>query len=185
MPDRRPILPQIHQRISNNRHELIGGETGYPDGVNTFLEDSFVVLTGGELVAVVSAGVLACGYCQDAAKASAAINPPDAPFGDRHFPHNLDGMIFAISITNGAGAFGVVAGAPVLAAVSVGTRYGIYRETAGVNIGMQFLNSANTTNLFFEVVEKPAIWDGVKQGADMYNPIVFVKIVPAAIQPVN
>lgn len=179
------IRPTLLRRRVTNRQEMIGGETGYPDAANDFAAQSFVVLTSNALVAVASAGVVACGFVQDAAKSSSAINPPDAPFGDRHYPMSLVGQIFAISVVDATGNVGEANGAPQLSEVSLGTSYGILRPTSGDYSGYQFLNVDNTTNLFFQVVEKPTSWNGIAQDANTYNPIVFAQVIQTIIQQIG
>lgn len=182
----RPIIrPRIVYRVGNNRQELIGGEMGISDGASVFPVNTFVVLTAGILVAVASAGAAACGFCQDASKATTAIDPPTQFFGDKHFPINLKGMVFAISVTDATGHVGEADGAPQLSEVTIGEKYGLLRLTSGTYDGYQFLNVDDTTADFFEVVEKPTTFDGIGQLATAYNPIVFVRILDSAIQAVG
>lgn len=183
--DRRIIRPTIAYRIGQNRQELLGGELGYPNAANVFPTNSFVVLTANALIAVATGGILACGFVQDASKAVTPVDPPSAPFGDKHFPINLRQMVFAISMTDGAGLIGEAAGAPILSEAAVGSKYGIRRLTSGVYSGYQFLDVDNVTNLLFEVVEKPLIWDGVAQTSATFNPVVLVRFVDGTIQAVQ
>lgn len=180
--DRRIIRPTIAYRIGQNRQELIGGELGYPNAANVFPVCSFVVLTANALISVASAGILACGYTQDASKLVTTIDPPAAPFGDKHFPINLRDMVFAVSVTDAAFNVGEANAAPILSEVAVGTKYGIVRRAADL---LHAMNVDNVTNLIFEVVEKPLVWDGVAQTADTFNPVVLVKFVDGTIQGIE
>lgn len=176
------IAPMLYAKSVNDRPETIGGETGYPDASNSFNKNTFVVLTTGALVAVASAGVLACGLTPDASKSSDAINPPDSFFGDRHYPFALRNQRFYVSVTNTAGNVGQANGAPQMSAVTIGESYGIIK----LSNGNHALNVQNTTNDFFVVIEKPeyVVIAGinVKQDANTYNPIVVVEVVQAAQQ---
>jgi hypothetical protein len=179
--DQRQIVPQIYARKVTNRPEMLGGEFGYPNTGNTFNRHVFVVLTAGVLAAVASAGVLSCGLCLDASTTVTKATPPDNLLGGKHFPVNLEGQRFAISVTDAAGNFGEANGAPQMSEVVIGTKYGIIKLTDGNHA----LNVDNTTNLFFVVVEKPTSWNGIAQDANAYNPVVIVEVIPAAQQQVG
>lgn len=175
------IVPTLYARTGTNRPELLGGEVGIPDAANVFNRHSFVVLTSGALIAVATAGILTCGLCLDASKATALVDPPDQFFGDRHFPVNPKNQRFAISCfhTDGiVGQNGDVTPAPQMSDMIIGEAYGILRLANSNHV----LNQSNTTNDFFIVVEKPSQYNGIIQDADTYNPVVIVEIVPAAIQ---
>ena len=178
--DQRQIVPQLYARKITNRPEMVGGEFGLPNTGNTFNRHVFVVATAGVLAAVASAGILSCGLCLDASTTVTKATPPDNLLGGKHFPVALEGQRFAISVTDATGHFGVANGAPQMSEVVIGTNYGILK-TAG---GDHCLNVDNTTNLFFVVVEKPSIWNGIAQDADTYNPVVIVEVVSAAFQKV-
>lgn len=173
-------VPYLYAKQTTNRPEMLGGEMGIPDAGNTFNRHTFVVLTAGALAAVASAGVLSCGLSLDESKATAAVNPPQQFFGDRHFPVNLKGQRFAISVTDAAGNYGQAAGAPQLSEVVIGEKYGIIKLASGNHA----LNVDNTTNDFFVVVEKISHWQGTAQVAATYNPVVIVEVVDAAIQSI-
>lgn len=173
--------PELYSKRDSTRSEITGGELGLPDAGNTFLAHNFVVLTAGALAAVASAGVLSCGLVADASKASANIDPPYSPFGDKHFPYSPGGgQRFYVSVTDASGNYGQANGAPQLSEVTIGSSYGILKRANGTHA----LNVDNTTNLFFIVVEKPTVFNGVAQDSATYNPIVIVELVPAAIQRV-
>lgn len=172
------IVPRLFAHTITNRPEMLGGENGLPDGANTFIAHSFVVLTTGSLVALASGAVLSCGLCLDESKATAVVNPPTQFFGDRHFPVSLKGQRFAISVTDASGNFGQANGAPQLSEITIGERYGILKLADGTHC----LNVDNTTNDFFEVKEKLTQWQGQAQVAATYNPVVIVEVIDAAIQ---
>lgn len=175
------IRPRLYARKITNRPEMVGGETGLPDGSNTLVAHQFVVLTSGALVALADGAILSCGLVLDASKTSTAIDPPTAFFGDRHFPVALEGQRFAITVTDASETLTEASGAPQLSEVTVGEKYGI-KLIAGT--GNHCLNVDDTTNDFFVVVEKPAMYNGVTQTANTYNPVVIVEVIPAAIQTV-
>src|SRR5580765_6797888 len=104
--DQSMITPRLYARKLTNRPEMVGGETGLPDGSNTFNAHTFVVLTSGSLVAVASAGVSSCGLVLDSSKTSTAVDPPNSFFGDRHFPVALEGQRFLVSVTDASGHVG-------------------------------------------------------------------------------
>ena len=182
--DKAIIMPRLWKRTSNNRQELLGGEMGYPDGANSFLARSFVVLTAGVLAAVASEEVLCLGMSPDESKADATINPPTQFFGDRHFPYNPKDQIFLISVSSGAGTtFGEANAAPQRSDITLGDEYGLLRPATGPHAGKQFLASDDTTTTLFVVVELPDdIHDGVKQNDDTFNPVVAVRIIESKIQ---
>lgn len=173
--------PELYSKRDNTRSEILGGELGLPDAGNTFLAHNFVVLTAGALAAVASAAVLSCGLVPDASKASAAIDPPYSPFGDKHFPYSPGGgQRFAVSVTDGSGNYTEADGAPQMSEVTIGESYGIIKLADGTHA----LNVDNVTNDFFIVVEKPSTFNGVAQTSTTFNPMVIVELVPAAIQRV-
>ena len=175
------IVPFAYAKRNNTRQELLGGETGLPDGSNSFNQYTFVVLTAGFLAAVDSAGTSTCGLVLDASKASTLVDPPYAMFGDRHYPQSpAEGQRFAVSVTDAAGHVGEANGAPQLSAVTLGASYGIIKLANGNHA----LNVANTTNLFFKVVKIPTKFNSVIQNSTTYNPVVIVEIVGSAIQTV-
>lgn len=177
--DQTPIVPYLYSKKVTNRPEMIGGEMGIHNGGNTFSRHVFVVLTSGILAAVASTGVSTCGFCLDKSWPTDVINPPTQFFGDRHFPVALEGQRFAITVTDASAHFGQANGAPQTSAVAVGTKYGIL-----LSAGVHYLNSADTTNLFFNLVEIPSTWNGVKQDANTYNPVVIVEVIGTIIQKV-
>ncbi len=174
-------VPKLFARRVTNRPEMLGGQLGLVNTGNTFLAHTFVVATAGVLAAVASAGVLSCGLCLDASTTVTKPTPPDNILGGRHFPVALEGQRFSISVTDAAGHYGEAAGAPQLSEITVGSSYGIVK----LSDGNHALNVDNTTQLFFVVVEKPAVWNGVAQDANTYNPVVIVEVVAACVQKIG
>jgi hypothetical protein len=179
--DRQIILPTYVGRKGNNRAEAIGGESGYPDGSNSFIANSFVVLTNGELVSVATDGVLACGLVLDESKSATTVDPPYEIFGDRHWPLALSGCIFAVSVTDDSENIGEANSAPQLSEIAIGSSYGIKKGADGTH----YLNVDETSTTLFTVLEKPESWNGVEQDADTYNPVVLVEVIPSKIQLVG
>lgn len=173
-------VPNLYSHRNTNRPEQLGGEMGIPDASNSFNRHTFVVLTAGALAAVASAGTSSCGFCLDASKATAVVDPPTQMFGDRHFPVNPKGQRFSISVTDASGHYGEADGAPTLAEVTVGEKYGILK----LSDGNHALNVDDTTNDFFVVVEKLTQWQGQTQVAGTFNPVVVVELIDAVIQQI-
>lgn len=173
-------VPTIYARKITNRPEMIGGEFGLPNTGNTFNRHTFVVLTTGVLAAVATAGVLTCGLVLDASNLNTKPNPPTDFFGGKHFPLALEGQRFAVSVTDSSGNFGQANSAPQMSSVVIGTKYGLIKLSSGDHA----LNISDTSTLFFQVVEKPSIWNGVKQDANTYNPVVIVEVISTIIQKV-
>lgn len=178
--DQQIITPKLFAHRVTNRPEMLGGEMGIHDGSNTFTAHSFVTLSSGNLASVATGATSSCGLCLDASYTADIINPPYQFAGDRHWPVALPAQRFAVNITDGSGHVGQVNGAPQTSAVSVGTQYGVYKLSGGQHC----LNSADTTNLFFRLVEIPSQWQGTAQDANTYNPVVIVEVVSAAIQEI-
>lgn len=174
------IVPALYSRRITNRPEMLGGENGIRNGGNVFKRHVFVVLTGGILAAVATAGVSSCGFCLDESKASAAVNPPTAFFGDRHFPVALAGQRFSISVTDATGNFGQANGAPIGSEITIGASYGIIKLADGNHA----LNVDDTTTLFFKVVEFPSQWNNIAQGAATFNPVVIVEVISTVHQSI-
>ncbi len=183
------IMPRIFKRRVTNRQETLGGEIGYPDGSNSFLAGTIVVLTGGNLIAVATDGVLACGICPDASKASATIDPPTQLFGDRHWPFNLHGLQFLMNIGTLSGTAAVVGEANTakqLSDVTIGETYAMARATTSTYAGYQFLDPTDTSNDLLTVIDKPTHIAGlVSQDADTYNALVLVEINADLIQSIG
>lgn len=178
--DQQIITPKLFAHRVTNRPEMLGGELGIRNSTNTFTVHSFVVLSAGILAAVATGGTSSCGLCLDASYATNVINPPTQFHGDYHWPVALPAQRFAVNITDGSGHVGQANGAPQTSAVSIGTQYGVYKLSGGQHC----LNSADTTNLFFRLVEIPSQWQGTPQDANTYNPVVIVEVVAAAIQEI-
>lgn len=172
--------PTIYARKVTNRPEQIGGEKGLPNTGNTFNTNTFVVLTTGVLAACATAAVLTCGLVLDASNLNTKPNPPTDFFGGKHFPLALEGQRLAVSVTDASGNFGQANSAPQTSAVSIGTKYGLIK----LSNGNHALNSADTSTLFFQIVEIPSEWNGVKQDANTYNPVVIVEVISTIIQKV-
>lgn len=172
-------VPVLYARKTTNRPEMVGGEFGLPNGgSNTFNRHVFGVLTSGFIAAVATGATLTCGLILDASQPTNANNPPTTFHGWNHFPVALNGQRFAVSVTDGSGHFGQANSAPQTSSVSIGTKYGIIK----LSNGNHALNQADTTNLFFQIVEIPSEWNGVKQDANTYNPVVIVEVVSTAVQ---
>lgn len=172
--------PALYAKRGNNRPEQLGGELGISNGGNTFNDHVFVVLTAGALAAVASGGTSTCGFVLDVSQASAAANPPTAMFGNKHFPVNLGGQRFSISVTDASGNVGAANGAPQMSEITIGEKYGILKRSNGDHA----LNVDNTTDDFFVVVEKPGVANGTKQDANTYNPVVIVEVIDAVRQTI-
>lgn len=174
-------VPIIYARKITNRPEMVGGEFGLPNGgSNTFNRHTFVVLTGGFLAAVATAGVSCCGLSLDASQPTNANNPPTTFHGWNHFPVALEGQRFAVSVTDASGHFGQANSAPQTSAIAIGGKYGLIK----LSNGNHALNSADTSTVFFQIVEIPSEWNGTKQDANTYNPVVIVEVISTVIQKV-
>lgn len=186
MADRPIIFPRAWARRGNNRFETFGGQSGYTDNHASapwIAGGTFVTLTSGLLNPVVTDGVLACGFCQEASAASAVANPPTTLHDPSiHFPWNLRDMLFLMSITDASGNVGQANSAPQLSAVTIGQSYAILRPTSGTYTKYQLLDSSDTTNTLVTVVDKPAMVDGVKQTSATYNGIVVVQFIASKLQ---
>lgn len=143
------------------------------NSATTFPARSFVKLSGGALVPVVTADVVCFGWSPDASHLS-TDQPPTALYGQNHWAFDPQHAQFVVNITSGAGLVGQAAGAPQLSAVSIGTQYGIYRDATTF---MQMLKTDDTTNKFFTVV---ALYPN--QSLTDYNGLVIVELVPSVIQ---
>lgn len=174
------IPPFDYARKGGTRQEQVGGEQGLPNTGNTFLAFNFLVLTSGVLAALATGATLSCGLAYDASNTNTTVNPPSDFFGGKHFPLTLEGQRFAVNITDASGHVGQTNGAPQLSAVTLGSKYGIYKLASGQHA----LNTADTTNLFFQVVEIPSKWNSIPQDSTTYNGIVIVEVVPTCIQKV-
>lgn len=172
------IVPALYAHRGTNRPEQIGGAQGLPSTGNTFNRHTFVVLTAGALAAVATGATLACGLTPDASNLNTVPTPPTDFFGGKHFPYSLPSQRFAISVTDGSGHFGQANGAPQGSAITIGSQYGIYKGADGNH----YLNSADTTNKFFQVIDMPPVYNGVKQDVNTYNPVVIVEVVASCIQ---
>lgn len=176
--DRAIITPRIVGKSGGTRPVKVGGENGYPDGSNTFLQGNFLVLTAGDLAALATDAVLAGAFATDDSKSSTDIDPPYAMIGDKHFPFGLAGLRFAISVTDDSENIGEANSAPQLSEISVGSSYGIVKGSAGLH----YLNADETSNTIFTVVEKPEMFDGIAQTSATYNPVVIVEVIASKIQ---
>lgn len=174
-------VPILYSRKITNEPQMLGGANGLLNTGQTFNRHTFVVLTSSVLHAVASAGTSTCGLCLDASTTVTTPTPPFQLLGGRHFPVALEGQRFAVSVTDASGNFGQTNSAPQTSGVTLGTSYGIIKLTSGDHA----LNVANTSNLFFTVVEIPTQWMGTVQDANTYNPVVIVEIVSAAIQKIG
>lgn len=173
-------VPVLYSRRITNEPQMLGGELGLLNTGNTFNRHTFVVATAGVLAAVASTGTSSCGLCLDASTLVTTPTPPDQLLGGRHFPVALEGQRFAVSVTDSSGHFGAANSAPQTSGVTLQTSYAIIK----LSNGNHALNVSNTSNLFFSVVEIPTQWNGMKQDANTYNPVVIVEVVSAAIQKI-
>jgi len=164
-----PIRMPFFERRRDNLHIQ---KAVQPNGATTFPARSFVYLSAGILVPVATAGVLCYGWSPDRSKV-VTERPPDAIYGMNHWPFDPNGAEFVMNISNSSGAIGQANSAPQLSAAVVGTSYGIYRNASGI----QFLDVANTTNLFAKVI---ALYPN--QALTDYNGLVIVELLPAVIQ---
>lgn len=146
------------------------------DGGNTFLARSLVKMSAGLLAKVATADILVFGLSPDANHLT-TDQPPVAFNGQNHWPLDILDAILEINVTNGTGAIGVAGSAPQGTALTLGSQYGIYTGTAGAINGIQFINSADTTNKIFQVVG----FSESGTSAD-YNARVLVKVVPSTVQ---
>lgn len=143
-----------------------------PNGATTFRAGSFVKLAAGILVPCVTADVICYGWCRDESHAETEL-PPQALFGQNHWPFDPNSAYFVMNITNAAGDIGQAAGAPQLSAAVVGTAYGIVRDADGY----QMLNVEDTTTLFGKVV---ALYPN--QALTDYNGLVLVEVLKDVVQ---
>lgn len=193
MANRPLIAPRIHARTINNKQETIGGQLGYPEGATNWNEanvttavastkgtPTFLVVTSGLLVPVATAGALVSGFINGDTYHNqvTTIDPPYARKGNRHFPFNLQGMQFLMSVSrDNAGGNA----SDVLANITLGAQYGLFRNsTAGRTFGFQTLDLSNTTQKLFTVVDIPLTVDGEANSTER-NPIVVVQVIPSVI----
>lgn len=170
-----PILqPAIVRQFGNMQVQ----KPVMPDGSNDFLAGSFVKISGANIAACATDDVVCYGWCPDKSHAATEY-PPDAPFGENHWPFSpADNAEFEINISSGAGTtFGEANAAPQRSDVSIGSNYGIIRAASGPHTGKQFLASDETTATLFTVVG----WVEGTAATD-YNARVRVKIIPTKIQ---
>lgn len=175
-----PILMPYPRRREQNMMNAISSEDGFPNGnSNTFLPRSFVKLSSGNIVAVVTGDIQAFGFVLDASitTAQAALKSPYYRFGDAHWPLSLVGMHFLINISDNSGNVGQANGAPQLSEVVVGGTYGIVRPTSGDYEQYQMLNVDDTTNTLFRVIDIPDDALGNAQTSTTYNGFVLVAVI--------
>lgn len=158
--------------MERRRDNLHIAKSVQPNGATTFPRHSFVVLTAGVLVPVVTAGVLCYGWTPDESHAS-TDRAPTAIFGQNHWPFDPKGAQFVMNITDASGNIGQTAGAPQLSEAVVGSSFGLYRNAGGY----QMLNVDDTTTKFATVV---ALYPN--QALTDYNGLVLVELLPAVIQ---
>lgn len=164
-----PIRMPFLERRKDNLHIQ---KPVQPNGGTAFPARSFVKLAAGILVPCVTADVVCYGWSPDKSHAS-TDQPPDALFGQNHWPFDPKDAQFVMNITDGTGHIGQAAGAPQLSSAVVGTSYGLFRDANG----FQMLNTADTSNLFAKVI---ALYPN--QALTDYNGLVLVELVPAVIQ---
>lgn len=159
----------------------IGQQRGpVSDGSNSFIANSFVKLSSGELAAVATGDVVCYGYVFDASKA-AGLTPPEAFFGQNHYVCHPEDVVFEINAaafsTNTAtiGSSGVTWTG---GSIAVGNRYGIGMADNSGYEGVHMLNTSDTTNDFFEVIALAP-----NQAVTDNNPRLLVKILKSIINP--
>lgn len=172
-----PIRMPFMERRKDQLH--IAKQPLADDGTTAFFARSFVVASAANpalLTPVLTAGVLCYGWSPDGNHlATPTPRPPDALYGNVHWPFDPRDAQFVINITNNAATIG--AGAPALSTILIGEKYGIIRPTTGVATGFQLLNQQDTTNDFFRVV---GIYPG--QALTDLNGLVLVELIDAVIQ---
>ena len=166
-PIRQPFLERKSQNLQIQK--AVQPDNG---DSSVFLPNSFVVLSGGLLVAVATAGVLVYGWSADKSHLS-TDHAPDALYGQNHWPFDPTDAQFVMNITDNSGHIGQAAGAPQLSVAVVGTSYGIYKNTGGY----QMVNISDTTNKLFTVM---ALYPN--QALTDYNGRVIVKVIDTCIQ---
>lgn len=181
-----PILPKIYQRKGNFKIETHASQSGFSDDTSSTYDypegGTFVYKhTDGKLRPVATDGVSVFGYTATGWLGDAAT--PEGPYnvrGNVKDVINPSGMRFAVTVTDGSATVG--ASGPTLSSVAIGTAYGCIRPTSGDYLDYQMLDSSDTTNDLFVVVEKPTIYNGVTQDAATTNPVVIVELVSTTIQ---
>lgn len=188
--------PHIVSKRTDNALQTIGGEGGYPNGSNSFLASSLVVLTSGNLIQIATAAVLVAGIVPDPSHPAGIVNPPTAFFADKHWPFMLQGVQFNINIgtlSSTAAVVGQANSAKQISDVTIGTAYGVAVATTGQYAGYEFLDPTNTTNKLFTVVGIPSL-RGVAPGntggnnaqtSATYNGIVTVELYAGTIQTLS
>jgi hypothetical protein len=166
-----PIRMPFLERRKDNLHIQ---KPVQPNGAATWPARSFVKLAAGVLTPCVTADTVCYGWAPEPSLGTPATPPPGSLYGLNHWPQDPSGPAqFVVNITDGSGHIGQANGAPQLSALAIGTSYGLYRDGNGI----QYLNTADTTNLFFKLV---ALYPG--QALTDYNGLALVEIVAAAIQ---
>lgn len=164
------------------------------DGGNSFKAGALVQIAAGVLVAVPSttaglnhASQYVYGQTPDDSKA-AGLKPPEAFFGENHYPWMLKDVELEMNITNAAGGVGDAttnngAAGPQLSAVTIGAAYGL-RFGATNFADVHFVDLSKVTDDGTAgnntVVRVVAIVDG--QSLADYNGRVRVRILPRCVQ---
>lgn len=189
MADRPIIYPRLWARRGNNRFETFGGVAGILDNHGSAPWNAggmLLTITSGLLNPLVTDTVLACGFCMEASAATAAANPPTTRHDPHiHWPISLADTLFLINVSDASGNVGATNSAAQLSAVTVGLKYACVRPTSGTYSGIQMLDSSDTTNTIFEVVDKPPLIDGIANVAATYNGLVVARIIPSKLQMVG
>ena len=171
-----PIRMPFLERRKDNLHIQ---KPVQPNGATVFPARSFVKLAGGILVPCVTADVVCYGWSPDSSHA-ATDQPPQALFGQNHWPFDPKDAQFVMNIGTVGGTTGLVGqaqGAPQLSLATVGSSYGLVVPTTGPYAGYQMLDVLNTTNLFAKVI---ALYPN--QALTDYNGLVLVELLPTVIQ---
>lgn len=130
------------------------------DGGNTFIAGAFVKLATGVLATLATGDVVIYGQTPDKSHLS-TDRPPDALYGENHWPFDLAGVQFDINVGHANGTDVTIgASAKTPADVTLGSQYGILVPTTGVYAGVPFLDPTNTSTKLFRVISKV---DGVAE----------------------
>lgn len=177
MANQAPILLPYLSRQLGNMNTMKGVVS---DGGNTFLRQSFVYISGGNLTLVASQGVLVYGQTPNPSQLSTSYAPVTL-YGQNHWcfsPLDAEFDINCGALSGGAtGSLVIGSSSQPQSAAVIGTSYGIATATTGTYAGYQFLDTTNTTQLLFTVVGYPA-----RTATTDYNGRVIVRVITSCIQ---
>lgn len=174
MANQAPILlPYLSRQLGNMN--IMKGVVS--DGGNSFLTQSFVYITGGNLAVVPTAGVLVYGQTPNPSQLSTSYAPVTL-YGQNHWCFTPLDAEFDINCgALSANAVVIGSGSQAQSTAVIGTSYGIATATAGTYSGYQFLDTTNTSQLLFTVVGYPA-----NTSPSDYNGRVRVRVITSCIQ---